>query len=676
MQSVTYSVVIGFKDWGLERLALTLTHLVRQVADSGGEVVVSDYGSVDGEAVRTVCEESGARYVYTRTDGVWSRSRALNAGFAISRGEYLIATDADMLFSPTSMPRILEHLQSAPNTFLLLQCRDLPQRFDTEGLTGKETNWQELDSVSRFRPRYGMGGMIAFSRDAYLLLRGFDERMAVYGGEDIDFANRLRRAGYAMVWEEDPQVRMYHVWHPSSRKASEATDEGAHRVNANAQIILNDETYIRNVSRWRHQPLDAKPVASIVICTRNRSEYLGDAVYSALSQTVKDIEVIVVDDGSDDETGQVLAEIEDPRLKVLRQEPSGIAAARNLAATHTRSDFTVVFDDDDIMLPDRVASHFAALQAGDDGTYGGWIDFQDGNLDRIRLHPGREFSDDVVRVLGHVYLHPTLMVPTDLIREIGYDTTYRSGSDFNLAIKMLRSGLRLRNMRKVAILRRLHDRQVTHADADFQKASWATTKALTLLSVSKPQYDFIQKREDKGTVDLGLTLEDVKRKVRTFGPSGTSSRTVVGRLPADAEGLTRELQASAVWSVEGRGGLSVIGPVRLENPSWKEIWNVARSATGLEIAASLDASDIGGGQDALQQEALDSAVHALVPSVDPASNFIVAWLGDQKASSNFTVKIRGAELHGCINALKARNVAEASQSVPAKATTVRIQELR
>ena len=101
------SVVIGFRDWGLRRIRLAVQSVQASFGRFDGEVIISDYGSIDPEANKALAEELGCTYVYTPAE-VWSRSRALNAGFAISRGALLVSTDADMIFSPESFERIVE----------------------------------------------------------------------------------------------------------------------------------------------------------------------------------------------------------------------------------------------------------------------------------------------------------------------------------------------------------------------------------------------------------------------------------------------------------------------------------------------------------------------------------------------------------------------------------------
>ncbi|WP_225668929.1 glycosyltransferase [Arthrobacter sp. AET 35A] len=477
------SVVIGFKDWGLDRLLLSINSIVHSFGSVKGEVIVSDYGSTQTPQAERAIRDAGAKYVYTSTDGKWSRSRALNAGFAVSGGRVLVSTDADMLFSPGSMETIAKRIISDPGEALVLQCRDLPADYSAEVLQESTYHWDDLEDASTLRPRWGMGGMMAVSRDCFLAIRGFDERMEVYGGEDMDFAQRVRWFGCRLTWIEEESVRMYHIWHPPTRSDISKTVEGVAAINANRDIVLHDKTIIRNVTAWRHKPQDIRPVASVVISTKNRSQYLEESIYSVLNQSVQDLEVLVIDDGSDDDTEKVVGAIKDDRLHFYKREAKGLASARNFAATLVRSDYTVVHDDDDIMFPDRIENHFSALHAGVHGSYGGWIDFQDKDATACMANPGREFSLAGLLFSSKILAHATIMIKSQLLHEVGYDEKLRSGSDYNLALRLARLGVVLNHTGNYHLIRRLHDRQVTSFDAAVQKGSARVSSSLALRSM-------------------------------------------------------------------------------------------------------------------------------------------------------------------------------------------------
>jgi hypothetical protein len=104
------------------------------------------------------------------------------------------------------------------------------------------------------------------------------------------------------------------------------------------------------------------PAVSVVVPTHDRPDLLVRAVRSALAQTVSDLEVVVVDDGS-----TVAVQVDDDRVRVLRHDaPRGAPAARNTGVAASRGDLIAFLDDDDEWLPDKLARQLAVLEARPD----------------------------------------------------------------------------------------------------------------------------------------------------------------------------------------------------------------------------------------------------------------------------------------------------------------------
>lgn len=104
------------------------------------------------------------------------------------------------------------------------------------------------------------------------------------------------------------------------------------------------------------------PHVTVVLPTYNRADILPDSIESVLEQTYEDFELIVVDDGSSDETGQVVDGFDDPRLRYIRHETNqGISAARNTGIAHARGDIVAFQDSDDEWLPDKLRRHVEAF---------------------------------------------------------------------------------------------------------------------------------------------------------------------------------------------------------------------------------------------------------------------------------------------------------------------------
>ena len=97
------------------------------------------------------------------------------------------------------------------------------------------------------------------------------------------------------------------------------------------------------------------PLVSVLLAVHNGEPYLRTAIESVLRQTVTDLELLVVDDGSTDATPSVLAGIGDERLRVLRTaERQGLARSLNRGLDDARGKFVARLDADDVALPARI----------------------------------------------------------------------------------------------------------------------------------------------------------------------------------------------------------------------------------------------------------------------------------------------------------------------------------
>jgi glycosyltransferase involved in cell wall biosynthesis len=120
----------------------------------------------------------------------------------------------------------------------------------------------------------------------------------------------------------------------------------------------------------------AVPRVTVLIPAYQVERYIDQALTSARAQTVGDLEIIVVDDGSTDATPSIVARhaAADPRVRLICQEHAGISAARNCGLAEARARWVALLDADDVAVPERLERQLAFLEANPDvavvGAYG------------------------------------------------------------------------------------------------------------------------------------------------------------------------------------------------------------------------------------------------------------------------------------------------------------------
>lgn len=141
------------------------------------------------------------------------------------------------------------------------------------------------------------------------------------------------------------------------------------------------------------------PVISVIIPVYNGAKTIEETVRSILNQTFQDFEIIIINDGSKDETLEAIDRIFDPRVRVYSYPNSGQGASRNRGLSQAKGEYIAFLDADDLWTPNKLEAQLTALQANPKaGVAYSWTDFIDewGNF----LRPGSHLN-----ISGDVYPH-------------------------------------------------------------------------------------------------------------------------------------------------------------------------------------------------------------------------------------------------------------------------------
>ncbi len=191
-----------------------------------------------------------------------------------------------------------------------------------------------------------------------------------------------------------------------------------------------------------------EPLVTVVLPTRNRAELLLRAIASVRAQTWPSWELIVINDASTDNTREVLASIDDPRIQVLHRERNqGASAARNAGISLGQGKYVAFLDDDDYWLPEKLAKQVAVLERSDKP----WCIASFRRLGRA----GERYigGDELIRQLDFAFgigesSHDWSLIATPgwlvhretLVRVGAFDERIRSWDDWELGIRLFQAG--------------------------------------------------------------------------------------------------------------------------------------------------------------------------------------------------------------------------------------------
>ena len=229
----------------------------------------------------------------------------------------------------------------------------------------------------------------------------------------------------------------------------------------------------------------AIPRVSVVMPVYNGEMYLRAAIESILSQTFRDFELLLIDDGSTDGTAAILARYRrDSRLRAISRENRGLIASLNEGWQRARGEYVARMDADDISRPDRLARQVAFLNTHPGiGVLGGAvevIDEQGGSHGPLTLPATHAaivwrlcFEDPIV--------HPTTMIRRAVLEQIGgYDPAMRHAEDYDLWRRAC-TVTRLHNLPQVVLALRRH---LTNVSRVHRTAQGDTSTGIARLMIA------------------------------------------------------------------------------------------------------------------------------------------------------------------------------------------------
>ena len=245
------------------------------------------------------------------------------------------------------------------------------------------------------------------------------------------------------------------------------------------------------------------PKVSVVIATYNRSRFLCQTIESALSQTYKDYEIIIVDDGSTDDTKEAL-KFFDGKIRYFYQENQGISAAKNRGVNESVGEFIAFVDDDDIWLPEKLDEQMQFIERHPQLAFVCseviTIDEHGNFLAHWRKPKDQKISDNFENLYDGNFIHvPTVLLRKKCFIEIGgFDEKLMTTEDYDLWLRLAKRHP-FRYMDKPLAKYRIHKNQTTKNVKKLELRVRNNIKALNRREIAS-DLGFFKKRVRKAKV--------------------------------------------------------------------------------------------------------------------------------------------------------------------------------
>ena len=189
-----------------------------------------------------------------------------------------------------------------------------------------------------------------------------------------------------------------------------------------------------------------KQLVSIIIPAYNAEKYIRGSIKTILEQTYNNFEIIVIDDGSVDNTAQIIKDEykDDARIKLISQKNGGVAVARNHGIKMARGEYIAFLDPDDYYLPAKIEREVEFLQSHPefDVVYCKMKHFYDDNIDVLYQHKGEMPSGQVFENLLDRFFGQlnTVLIPKRIFEKIGmFDENFRDSEEWDMFLRIARA---------------------------------------------------------------------------------------------------------------------------------------------------------------------------------------------------------------------------------------------
>jgi ADP-heptose:LPS heptosyltransferase/glycosyltransferase involved in cell wall biosynthesis/2-polyprenyl-3-methyl-5-hydroxy-6-metoxy-1,4-benzoquinol methylase len=440
-----------------------LQDLVEQTLYQQGklEIVVINSGSQQNE--EAIVKEYQSKYphiqyIKTERESIYA---AWNRGARAAHGKYLTNANTDDRHSPDMLEKLaaaLEHNQNVATVYAQYYVTHTPNQTWQTKTIAQVGNGQPNYNRDILLHRNYMGPFPMWRKHLHQEYGYFDDSMKVAG--DYEFFLRVSQTHDFMLV---PELLGLYYYNPNSLERSAGTHEQERQFivnlyNQNRQNIIR-RPFTPGEQEIAQTPL---PLVSVIMPAYNAQPYIHTAVSSVLAQTHQNLELMIINDGSTDNTEQIVGQFNDPRIRLLNQSNAGPSAARNRGLQSSAGQFIVILDADDAMTPDFIAAHLQVFESHPDVDLIYCDDYLiDADGKPMRIIQRREYPNSNA-VISDLFQSgfPTVPFRTCIRRRVFetiglYDENLHVGEDYDMIRRLLAAGLTVRHLDRALYMRRI-----------------------------------------------------------------------------------------------------------------------------------------------------------------------------------------------------------------------------
>jgi len=422
------------------------------IADKLEIIVVNSGSEQNEESIVKEFQEKYGNIVYIKTEreGLYS---AWNRAIKAASGQFLTSANTDDRHRRDAFEVMANTLLKNTDVVLVYGNQIITDTPNPSFENHHVIEMAKRPEFSRQRLLFGccVGSQPMWRKSLHDEFGGFDETLT--GAADWDFW--LKIAGKYSFKHIDEFLGLYY--------RNENGIEHGRKIHSLYERYAVGKRYGNPyISVIKQYDAPGNPLVSIIVTAYNAADYISRTIESILIQSYRNFEIIVVDDGSTDNTAEIVRGFKNEPIKYFFKENGGVASARNFGLQKSGGAFIIMLDSDDMMTPDYIASHLQgfAQHPEADMVYCDdlLIDEQDKPI-RVINRPEYSNPDGIISDMfrcGFPVVHFKTCIKRSVFDKLGlYDERLIVAEDYDMMRRFVKQQLKMRHLPAALYLRRL-----------------------------------------------------------------------------------------------------------------------------------------------------------------------------------------------------------------------------